>query len=93
MTEKTKILCYENGNYVALSEQAQNNISIIKEKANNLLAVPMTQEQLDEFVWRIVDFYFSHSDDVDEFEEFMDCIADCLEWTVANIKGGGICEQ
>ena len=76
---------YKNGIHIILDEQTKKNLNIIVLKTNAFLAEPLTLKQREEFIGSIIDFYFSHSDDVAEFEDFIDYIAGFMELLADNI--------
>lgn len=86
----------KNGLHIILDEQTRKNLNIIALKTNAFLAEPLTLEQCEELIGSIIDFYFSHSDDVAEFEDFIDYIAGFMELLADNIdrkqKDNGITE-
>ena len=76
---------YKNGIHIILDEQTKKNLNIIVLKTNAFLAEPLTMKQGEELIGSIIDFYFSHSDDVTEFEDFVDYIARFMELLADNI--------
>ena len=76
---------YKNGIHIILDEQTKKNLNIIVLKTNAFLAEPLTLKQCEEFIGSIIDFYFSHSDDVAEFEDFIDYVAGFMELLADNI--------
>ncbi len=75
----------KNGVHIILDEQTRKKLNIIVLKTNAFLAEPLTLEQCEELIGSIIDFYFSHSDDVAEFEDFIDYIAGFMKLLADNI--------
>lgn len=89
---RSQIVNDKDGLHIILDEQTIENLNIIAMKTNAFLAEPLTIEQCEELIGSIIDFYFSHSDDVAEFEDFIDYIAGFMELLADNIARGGKCE-
>lgn len=79
----------KDGLHIILDEQTRENLNLIAMKTNVFLAEPLTLEQCEELIGSIIDFYFSHSDDVAEFEDFIDYIAGFMELLADNIVRSG----
>ena len=75
----------KNDVHIILDEQTRKKLNITVLKTNAFLAEPLTLEQCEELIGSIIDFYFSHSDDVAEFEDFIDYIAGFMELLADNI--------
>ncbi len=89
---RSQIVNDKDGLHIILDEQTIENLNIIAMKTNAFLAEPLTLEQGKELIGSIIDFYFSHDDDVEEFEDFIAYIAGFMELLADNIKRGGTCE-
>lgn len=89
---RSQIVNDKDGLHIILDEQTIENLKIIAMKTNAFLAEPLTIEQCEELIGSIIDFYFSHSDDVAEFEDFIDYIAGFMELLADNMTRGGKCE-
>ena len=89
---RSQIINVKDGLHIILDEQTRENLNIIAMKTNTFLAEPLTIEQCEELIGSIIDFYFSHSDDVAEFEDFIDYIAGFMELLADNMTRGGKCE-
>ena len=89
---RSQIINGKDGLHIILDEQTRENLNIIAMKTNAFLAEPLTIEQCEELIGSIIDFYFSHSDDVAEFEDFIDYIAGFMELLADNMTRGGKCE-
>lgn len=82
---RSKIIEDEQGTHIILDEETTESLNTIVMKTNVFLAEPLTMEQGEELIGSIIDFYFSHSDDVTEFEDFVDYIARFMELLADNI--------
>lgn len=89
---RSEVINDKDGVHITLDEQTRENLKIIATKTNAFLAEPMTIEQCEVLIGSIIDFYFSHSDDVAEFEDFIDYIAGFMELLADNMTRGGKCE-
>ncbi len=86
---RSQIVSDKEGLHIILDEQTRENLNIIAMKTNAFLAEPLTVEQCEELIGSIIDFYFSHSDDISEFEDLIDYIASFMELLADNIARGG----
>ena len=92
MKYKSFVVRGKYGINIVLDKQTKENLNIIVMKTNAFLAEPLTLEQGKELIGSIIDFYFSHDDDVEEFKDFIAYIAGFMELLADNIKRGGTCE-
>ena len=83
----------EEGLYLIADKQTRENLNIIAKKTNAFLAEPMTLEQCEVLIGSIIDFYFFHSDNVSEFEDFISYIASFMELLADNIVRGNEYER
>lgn len=75
-----------------LDEQTKEKLTAIVMNTNAFLEKPLTPEQAKVLIESIIDFYFSHDDDVEEFKDFISYMAGFMEILADNLKRGGICE-
>lgn len=77
---------------VVLDDQTKEKLKVIVMNTNAFLEKPLTLEQVKMLIESIIDFYFSHDDDVEEFNDFISYIAGFMELLADNLKRGGTCE-
>lgn len=77
---------YINSEHIVLDEQTKDNLKIIAMKTDVFLAEPLTFEQSKELIGSIIDFYFSHDDDVEEFKNFIEYISCFMILLADNLK-------
>lgn len=77
---------------VVLDDQTKEKLKVIVMNTNAFLEKPLTLEQVKMLIESIIDFYFSHDDDVEEFKDFISYMAGFMEILADNLKRGGTCE-
>lgn len=82
----------DNNTRAVLDERTKEKLKVIVMNTNALLEKPLTLEQAKMLIESIIDFYFSHDDDVEEFNDFISYIAGFMELLADNSKRGGTCE-
>ena len=71
---------------LVLDKQTKKHLKNIVMKTNNFLAEPLTFEQSKELIGSIIDFYFSHDDDVEEFKNFIEYNSCFMSLLADNLK-------
>lgn len=77
---------------VVLDDQTKEKLKVIVMNTNAFLEKPLTLEQVKMLIESIIDFYFFHDDDVEEFKDFISYMAGFMEILADNLKRGGTCE-
>lgn len=62
-----------------LDERTKEKLKVIVMNTYAFLEKPLTLEQAKALIGSIIDFYFSHDDDVEEFKDFISYMAGFLE--------------
>lgn len=80
----------DNNTRTVLDERIKEKLKVIVMNTNAFLEKPLTLEQAKVLIGSIIDFYFSHDDDVEEFKDFISYIAGFMELLADNLEGGGL---
>lgn len=69
-----------------LDERTKEKLKVIVMNTNAFLEKPLTLEQAKVLIGSIIDFYFSHDDDVEESKDFISYMAGFMEILADNCR-------
>ena len=86
---RSTVIETEEKNTVIFDEKAEAELWTIVSAFEEISKNPLTKEQAHNFIYCLLDEFFSRSDDVAELEDRITEIAEVITAFVESVKGGG----